>query len=212
MNFDITGLSLDDLILDLTTKKYKSDASGLPECVVTSARFISSGSYSQVFISIDRALPKVIEICSYEFNYFRWVPLPVLLSLLSNRDYDQYNNVLVAVIYGDQNALSFDWKAADKVFGIINNNQAIIPNPKGGVYRPSLDNILDRPAYVSLIDMKGYNLSSQIESIDKMVENSVQKAKQPESNSGVDLTKDDLEFEEDLVLGFKRYISMAKYS
>ena len=199
MNFDITGLSLDDLILNLITKKYQSDASGLPECVVTSNKFLSSDSYSEVLRNIYRALPKEIEICSYEFNYFRWAPLPVLLSLLSNCDSNQHNNIIVAVIYGDKNAISFDWEAGYKVFGIIRNNQAIIPYPKGGVYKPFLDNILDRPAYVSLIDMKGYNLSSQIESIDKMVENSVQKAKQPESNSGVDLTKDDLEFEEDLV-------------
>ena len=199
MNFDITGLSLDDLILDLKSENYKSDASGLAECVVTSNKLISSNSYPEVLRNIDTALPKEIEIDSYGFKYFRWIPLPVLLSLLSNCDSDRYNNVLVAVIYGDQNAISFDWKVAYKVFGIINNNQTIIPNPKGGVYRPSLDNILDRPAYVSLIDMKGYNLSSQIESINKMVENSVQKAKQPESNSSIELTKDDLEFEEDLV-------------
>lgn len=200
MNFDITGLSLDDLILDLTTKKYKSKISGLPKCVVTSNKLMSSGSYSQVFIEIDRALPEEIEVYSSKFKFFRWVPLPVLLSLLSNCDSNQYDNILVAVIYGDQNAISFNWEVAYKVFGIINKNQAIIPNPKGGFYKPSLDNMLDRPAYVSLIDMKkDYNLSIQVESINKMVEDSPQETKQPESNSGVELTKDDEEFEENLV-------------
>ena len=199
MNFDITGLSLDDLILDLTSKNYKSDVSGLPTYVVTSGKLISSESYPEVLRIIDRALPKEIEIDSYEFKYFRWVPLTVLLSLLSNCDTDQYENTLIAAIYGDQNAISFDWKTAYKVFGIINNNQAILPHPKGGVYKPSLDSILDRPAYVSLIDMKGYNLSIQIESISKMIGESSQETKQPESNSGVELTKDDDEFEENLV-------------
>ena len=200
MNFDITELSLDDLILDLTSNNYKSDASGLPKCVVTSNKFISSDSHSEVLRRIDRALPQEIEIYSNKFKYFRRVPLPVLLSLLSNCDSNKYDNILVAVIYGDQNAISFNWKAGYKVFGIISKNQAIIPNPKGGVYRPSLDSILDRPAYVSLIDMKGYNLPIQIESINKMIEESPQETKKPESNSGVELTKDDdLEFEEDLV-------------
>ena len=101
-----------------------------------------------------------------------------MLSLLSNCDSNQYDNILIAVIYGDQNAISFNWEVAHKVFGIINNNQAIIPNPKGGVYKPSLDSILDRPAYVSLIDMKGYNLSIQVESINKMIEESQQETKQ----------------------------------
>ena len=199
MNFDITGLSLDDLILDLKSENYKSDASGLPKCVVTSDKLISSDSYPEVLRKIDTALPKEIEIDSYGFKYFRWFPLPVLLSLLSNCGSDQYDNVITAVIYGDQNAISFDWKAGYKVFGIINNNQAIIPNPKGGLYKPSLDTILDRPAYVSLIDMKDYNLSIQIESVNKMIEESPQEKKQPESNSGVELTKDDDEIEEDLV-------------
>ena len=45
--------------------------------------------------------------------------------------------------------------------------------------------------------MKGYNLSVQIESINKMIEESLQETKQPESNSGVE--QYDLEFEEDLV-------------
>ena len=198
MNLDITGLSLDDLILDLVAEKYKSDASELPKCVVNSDKLISSDSYSEVLRRIDRALPQEIEI--YSFEYFRWVPLSVLLSLLSNCDSNKYDNILVAVIYGDQNAISFTWEVAHKVFGIINKNQAIIPNPKGGFYRPSLDSILDRPAYVSLIDMKGYNLSVQIESINKMVEESLQEKKQSKSNSGVELTKDDdLEFEKDLV-------------
>lgn len=196
MNFDITELSLDDLILDLVAEKYKSDASELPECVVTSDRLISSDSYPEVLRRIDRALPQEIEI--YSFKYFRWVPLSVLLSLLSNCDSNQYDNILVAVIYGDQNAISFNWKTGYEVFGIISSNQAIIPNPKGGVYKPSLDGILDRPAYVSLIGMKGYNLPIQIESINKMIKESPQETKQPESNSGVGLTKDD-EFEEDLV-------------
>lgn len=198
MNLDITGLSLDDLILDLTAEKYKSDTSGLPKCVVTSAKFISSDSYSEVLRRIDRALPKEIEINSYGFKYFRWVPLSALLSLLSNCDSNQYDNVIIAVIYGDQNAISFNWKVAHKVFGIIRNNQAIIPNPSGGVYKPSLESILDRPAYVSLIYMKGHDLSIQIESIYKMIEEPPQETKQPESNRGVELTKDD-EFEEDLV-------------
>lgn len=198
MNLDITGLSLDNLILDLTAEKYKSDASGLPGYVVTSDKLISSDSYSEVLRKIDRALPKEIEVDSYGFKYFRWVPLPVLLSLLSNCDSNQYDNVIIAVIYGDQNTISFNWEAAYEVFGIISNNQAIIPNPKGGFYKPSLESILDRPAYVLLIDMKGYNLSIPIESINKMVEEPPQETKQPKSNSGVELTKDD-EFEEDLV-------------
>ena len=46
--------------------------------------------------------------------------------------------------------------------------------------------------------MKGYNLSIQVESVSKMIEESPQETKQPKSNSGVELTKDD-EFEEDLV-------------
>ena len=198
MNFDITGLSLDDLILNVVAEKYKSDASELPKCVVTSNKLISSDSYSEVLRRIDRALPQEIEI--YSFEYFRWVPLSVLLSLLNNCDSNKYDNILIAVIYGDENAISFNWETGHKVFGIISSNQAIIPNPKGGVYRPSLDSILDRPAYVSLIDMKGYDLSIQIKSVNKMIEESLQKTKQPESNSGVELTKDDdLEFEEDLV-------------
>ena len=197
MNIDITGLSLDDLILDLVAEKYKSDASELPKFVVNSDKLISSESYSEVTKRIDRALPQEIEI--YSFKYFRWVPLSVLLSLLSNCDSNKYDNILVAVIYGDQNAISFNWEVAHKVFGIINKNQAIIPNPKGGFYRPSLDSILDRPAYVSLINMKGYNLSIQVESVSKMIEESPQETKQPKSNSGVELTKDDNEFEEDLV-------------
>ena len=196
MNFDITELSLDDLILDLVAEKYKSDASGLPKYVVTSNKLISSDSYSEVSRRIDRALPQEIEI--YSFEYFRWVPLSVLLSLLSNCDSNKYDNILVAVIYGDQNAISFNWEVAHKVFGIINKNQVIIPSPKGGVYKPYLNSILDRPAYVSLIDMKGYNLPIQIESINKMIEESPQETKKPESDSGVELTKDD-EFEEDLV-------------
>ena len=197
MNIDITGLSLDDLILDLVAEKYKSDASELPKCVVNSDKLISSESYSEVTKRIDRALPQEIEI--YSFKYFRWAPLPVLLSLLSNCDSNKYDNILVAVIYGDQNAISFNWEVAHKVFGIINKNQVIIPSPKGGVYKPSLDSILDRPAYVSLIDMKGYTLPIQIEFINKMIEESPQETKQPKSNSGVELTKDDNEFEEDLV-------------
>ena len=80
MNFDITGLSLDDLILDLVAEKYKSDASELPKFVVNSDKLISSESYSEVTKRIDRALPQEIEI--YSFKYFRWVPLSVLLSLL----------------------------------------------------------------------------------------------------------------------------------
>lgn len=205
MNFDITGLSLDDLILDLTSvtssyfKNYKSDLSDLSESVVISDKLISSNSYSEVFRRIDRALPKEIEIFSYEFKYFRWIPLSVLLSLLSNCDTNKYNNILIAVIYGDQYAISFNWKASDKVFGIINNNQVIIPSPKGGLYKPFLDTVLDRPAYVSLIDMTGYNLSIQIESINKMTEDSPQETKQSKLNSSAELKKDDDEFEEDLV-------------
>ena len=81
MNFDITGLSLDDLILNVVAEKYKSDASELPKCVVNSDKLISSDSYSEVLRRIDSALPQEIEI--YSFEYFRWVPLSVLLSLLS---------------------------------------------------------------------------------------------------------------------------------
>jgi len=153
MSFDITKLNLDDLILNVTSKEYKSNLSMLPKYVVTSDRLMSNNSYSQVFKKITEALPTNITIYRSEFNCFRWFPLSVLLSFLNQRGSHQYNNILIAVVYADQSAISFDWKADNNVFGTINNNQVIISYPAGGLYSPSVEGELDRPAYVSLIDI-----------------------------------------------------------